>query len=281
MNYKMIAMDMDGTLLNSEKEVSENTKEILRRVSDMGVKLVVCTGRIFASAWIYADIIGTKAPIIASNGAYIREKDRDEVIYKKTLTKEEIIQVVRIVKEYGFYPHLFTSDTIYSEKLVFSSRAYDKWNEGLPEERKVKIRITEDLESAVEHEGDKILKVVVLTEMGEIEKLGELRREIERSLDVEVMSSMANNIEVMSKGISKGNAVKILAEYYGIEPGEIICVGDNENDLSMIRFAGMGIAMENATEELKAAADYITDTNDNDGVAKAIEKFILNREVKL
>lgn len=276
MKFKMIAMDMDGTLLTTEKEVSERTKKILKQAADIGVKLVVCTGRIFASARIYAEIIGTKAPIIASNGAYIREKDRDEVIYKKNLSKEELIKIVRLVKEYGFYPHLFTSDTIYSEKLIFSSRAYDKWNEGLPEEERVKIRITGDLEKAIEEDGDEMFKVVVLTDMEDIEKLGALRREIETDVNVDVMSSWTNNIEVVSKGISKGNAVKILADYYGIEREEIICVGDNENDLSMIKYAGLGIAMGNATEELKAAAKYVTDTNDEDGVANAIEKFILD-----
>jgi Cof subfamily protein (haloacid dehalogenase superfamily) len=277
MKYKMIAMDMDGTLLTTEKEVSERTKKILKQAADMGVKLVVCTGRIFASAKIYAELIGTKAPIIASNGAYIREKDRDEVIYKKNLTKDEIIKTVGIVKEYGFYPHLFTTDTLYSEKFIFSSKAYDKWNEGLPEEKKVKIRIVEDLEKVVEYD-DEIFKVVVLADMDDIEKLRALRREIETSLDVDVMSSWINNIEVVSHGISKGNAVKILADYYCLEPEEIICVGDNENDLSMIQYAGMGIAMGNATEELKAAAKYITDTNDEDGVANAIEKFILSQK---
>lgn len=276
MVYKMIAMDMDGTLLTSEKEVTERTKEILRQAADMGVKLVVCTGRIFASAKIYAELIGTKAPIIASNGAYIREKDRDEVVYKKTLTKEEVIKLVRMIKKHGFYPHIFKWDTIYSEKLIFSSKSYDKWNEGLPEEKRVKIKITEDLEKVVENDGDEILKVVVLTDMDDIERLGALRRDIEASMDLEVMSSMKNNFEVVSKGISKGNAVKALAGYYGINHDEIICIGDNENDLSMIEYAGMGIAMGNATEELKAAADYITDTNDEDGVANAIVKFILN-----
>ena len=94
--------------------------------------------------------------------------------------------------------------------------------------------------------------------------------------DLEVVSSSPNNFEVMNKGTSKGRAVKVLADILNINREEIMCLGDSENDLSMIEFAGLGVAMGNAEEFLKEKADYITDTNENDGVAKAIEKFVLD-----
>jgi Cof subfamily protein (haloacid dehalogenase superfamily) len=274
MKYKMIAMDMDGTLLTTDKVVSRRNKEILKKAADMGIKLVVCTGRIFTSAWVYADLIGTEAPIIASNGAYIREKDRDEVIYMKTLPKEDIFKVVKIVKDYGFYPHLFSSDTIFTEKIIFTSKMYDKQNESLPSQKKVKIVITDDLEKTIEENYQIILKIVIVSEMDEIEKLNKLRNEIASKIDASIVASAANNFEIMSKGISKGNSVKMLGDIYGISPEETICIGDNENDISMIEYAGFGVAMGNATDGLKAAADNVTDTNDNDGVAKAIEKIV-------
>lgn len=273
MKYKMIAMDMDGTLLTTDKQVSKKSMEVLKKAADMGIKLVVCTGRIFTSAWIYADLIGTEAPIIASNGAYIREKDRDEVVYMKTLQKEAIYKIVKITKDYGLHPLIFTADTIFAEKVIFTAKMYEKQNESLPEDKKVKITVTKDLEKTIEENHEKILKIVVVSEMNEIEKLNKLRNEIADTVDVSIVASMSNNFEVMSKGISKGNAVKILGEIYGISPEETICIGDNENDLSMIEYAGCGVAMSNGAEHLKSAADYITDTNDNDGVAKAIEKF--------
>lgn len=276
MKYKMIAMDMDGTLLTTDKVVSERNKEVLKKAADIGIKLVVCTGRIFTSAWVYADLIGTEAPIIASNGAYIREKDRDEVIYMKTLPKEDIYKVVKIVKDYGFSPFLFSSDTIFAEKVIFTAQMYDKQNESLPENRKVNIVVTDDIEKTIDENHQIILKIVIMSEMNEIEKLNKLRNEIANKIDVSIVASAANNFEIMSKGISKGNAVKILGDIYGISPEETICIGDNENDISMIEYADIGVAMENATDGLKAAADYITDTNDNDGVAKAIEKIVFN-----
>lgn len=275
MKYKMIAMDMDGTLLTTDKQVSERSKEILQKAADAGIKLVICTGRIFTSAWEFAELIGTVAPIIASNGAYIREKDRDEVIYMKNLQKDEIFKAVQIVKKHGFYPHLFSSDTIFTEKLFFTSHVYDKQNQSLPKDRQVKIVVTEDLEKVIEENYEIILKIVIVSEMDEIEGLSKLRSEISKELDVSIVSSAENNCEIMSKGISKGNGVKILGDIYGISPEETMCIGDNENDISMIEYAGLGVAMANASDALKEVANYITDTNDNDGVAKAIEKFVL------
>lgn len=278
MKYKMIAMDMDGTLLTTDKDVSERSKDVLKKAADMGIKLVVCTGRIFTSALIYADIIGTEAPIIASNGAYIREKDRDEVVYMKALPKEDMYTVVRTVKEYGFYPHLFSYDTIFSEKVIYTTKLYDKQNKSLPEDKKVKIVLNDDLEKVIEENNQIIIKIVIMSEMDEIERLNKLRNEISKKIDASIVSSAENNFEIMSKGISKGNAVKILGDIYGISPEETICIGDNENDISMIEYAGCGVAMGNAADALKSAADYITDTNDNDGVAKAIEKLVFEKE---
>lgn len=272
----MIAMDMDGTLLSSDKTISDRSKEALRRAAEKGIKLVVCTGRIFTSALVFADIIESKAPVIASNGAYIREKDRDEVIYMKTLPRESIHKIVEIIKDGGFYPHLFTWEKIYTEKIIYSSRNYEKWNQNLPEERKVKIEIVENWYELIEKEYESILKIVVISEDEEIPKLKELRNKIQNTMEVSVVASFDNNFEVMSKGISKGNAVKILGEMYGVTAEETICIGDNENDLSMIEYAGMGVAMGNATDRLKSVANYVTDTNDNDGVAKVIEKLVLS-----
>jgi Cof subfamily protein (haloacid dehalogenase superfamily) len=273
MKYKLIAMDMDGTLLNNNKEVSERSKQSLRKASELGVKLVICTGRIFASARYYAKLIGAKAPIVASNGAYIREKDRNEVVYEKALPSEIVHKLVDLIKSYDLYPQLFTVDTIYTEKLVYFSKNYSKWNETLPEEDRIKVEVVKDIKAVIEENNGKILKSVVMGDDGD--KISRLKKEIKEKLNVTAISSMDNNIEIMAPDISKGNAVNVLADYYGVLPEEVICVGDNENDLSMIEYAGLGVAMGNATEELKLAADYITDTNENDGVAKVIERFIL------
>lgn len=275
LKYKLIAMDMDGTLLNSQKQVTEYTKEVLKKAADKGVKLVVCTGRIFTSAKSYARIIGTKAPIIASNGAYIREKDREEVIYQKYIDKEKLLEIIRVSREWGFYPHIYTTDTIYSEKLIHSSLNYSKWNETVSEDEKINIKIVDSLEDIINEKGEAFLKVVVMAQDDEIERLQQLKNHIKENIDVAVFSSYMNNFEVMDKEVSKGRALEILAGYFNLSKDEIVCFGDNENDKTMFEVAGFPVAMGNAEEELKKIAAYITVSNDEDGVAKAIEKIIL------
>lgn len=274
MKYKLIAMDMDGTLLNSKKEVSEDSKYALKRATERGVKLVICTGRIYTSARYYAGLIGTEAPIIASNGAYIREKDRGKIIFEKYLDADKVIKMVEMSEGYGFFPHVFTSDSIFAKKLSYFSENYKKWNDSLPEDLRVRIEIVDDLKPYILQNKDDIIKFVTATD--DIDNLMRLRKDIENSIDVSIMSSAQNNIEIMEKGVSKGNAVKSLAEYFGFDREEVICIGDGENDISMIEYAGLGIAMGNSEEGLKNVANYVADTNDNHGVAKAIEKFVLN-----
>lgn len=275
MKYKMIAVDMDGTLLKDNKEVSEANREAIRKACEMGVKIVVCTGRIFTSAKAYAKLIGSIAPIIASNGAYIREKDKENSVYEKTLEKDKLLKVVKIAKENGFFPHIYTTNTIYTEKLIFSSKNYATWNESLAEKDRVIIEIVENLEEHIIEGKRNYFKAVVMCD--DIEKLKWLRNKILEETEVAIMSSVPNNIEITAYGTSKGEGVKILADFYGISREEVICIGDNENDISMIEYAGLGVAMANSAEDVKEIADYITDTNENDGVAKVIEAFILKK----
>ena len=275
MKYKMIVMDMDGTLLSSDKSISDKNRSAIEKAYNMGVKIVISTGRMFASAKVYGEMIGVDTPIIASNGAFIRDKDKDEVIFSKMLGEQNIREILRITKNYNLNCHLFTFDTVFSEKLEYTALNYNKWNKALPEDKRVKICIinASEWDAVINEYSDKLLKAVVVSDNTEC--IIASRQEISK-LNVEIVSSWINNYEVMNKGVSKGNAVDVLAKYYNIDKSEIICMGDHENDISMIEYAGLGVAMGNATEDTKNAASFITLTNNDDGVAYVIEKFILN-----
>ena len=279
LKYKMLVSDMDYTLLNKEKKISERNREAVKKAIEKGVHIVVATGRIYTSARVYAKLLGVSTPIIASNGAIIREaavdnsKDTEKTIFKDTLNKEAAKKMIQLSREYGLVCHFFTEDTIYSEKLVDISLRYTEWNKYLGEEDRVKIKIVDNLEEIFEQEKVEILKAVVVDK--DSEKMQWLRNGIEETGIVSVSQSMKDNLEVMNKGVTKGNAVKILAQMYGINREEIIAIGDNENDMSMIEYAGMGIAMGNAEESLKNVANHITGDYQKDGVADAIERFIL------
>jgi len=274
--FKLLCTDMDGTLLNDEKEISNRNLKAVKLAHEKGVKVVVCTGRMFTSADFYSDLLKVKAPVVSSNGAFIREKDRDEVIYKGLLGKENCIKVLNICKKYCIDPNFHTINTIFIEKQTHSALSYAKFNERLPENKKITIRIVEDWEKIFETYENEILKCIVVDKDGE--KIDKAKIELSKQDSLEVVSSFINNFEVMNRGVSKGRAVEILAEYYKIKREEIICIGDNENDISMIKYAGLGVAMKNGEKCVRAAAKYITDTNNQDGVAKVIEKFILNNK---
>lgn len=279
LKYKMLVSDMDYTLLNKEKKISERNREAIRRAIEKGVHMIVATGRIYTSAKVYAKLLGVSTPIIASNGAIIREaafnspEDTERTIYMNILRAEAVLDMIKLSHKYGLVCHFFTEDTIYAERMASISLRYTEWNKYLGKEDQVKIRIVDDMEKAFMQDKIEILKAVVVDE--DSAKIQGLRKDIEATGIVSVSQSMKNNLEVMNRGVTKGNAVKRLAEMLGIDREEIIAIGDNENDISMIEYAGLGIAMANAEESLKNAADYITGDYQEDGVAEAIEKFIL------
>ncbi len=273
LKYKMVVMDMDYTLLPRSKEVTKRSKEALQKAMDLGVKVVLATGRIYTSARVYAKLIGIHTPIIASNGAIIREEITNNTIYKSILPDEMIKEMVRLCRQEDLYCHLYTMRTVYTEKIANISKSYEKWNTTLKDEEKIDIQVLSDVEEAIQKEKSNILKAVVVDQ--DSQKIMRIRNEILGTGKVSVSQSLKDNLEVMNYGVTKGNSVKILSEIYGIKREEIIAVGDNENDISMIEYAGLGVAVANAEKCLMERANYITDSCEEDGVAKVIEKFIL------
>jgi Cof subfamily protein (haloacid dehalogenase superfamily) len=273
MKYKLVCVDMDGTLLNDKKQVTQRSKVAIARALEKGVKVVICTGRLFTAANEYADMIGIKAPIISANGAYIKEKDRDEVIYKSVLGLDNIKNIMDVVKKYDISPNFYTTDSIYTNKSNLAYQFYSKFNMNAAINNNIKLHIVDNLEEKLEENKEEILKCIAIDD--DIEKIKKIKEELSKFEGLEIVSSFMNNFEVMKKGVSKGSGVKVLAEYYGYGKESVICIGDNENDLSMIEYAGLGIAMENSEKMVLEVADYITASNNDDGVAKAIEKFVL------
>lgn len=273
LRYKMLVTDMDYTLLNKDKQVSEGNKEALKRAIEKGVHVVVATGRIYTSALYYAKLLGITTPIIASNGAIIREEHTDRTLYQSLLPREAMKEMVRLSKEIGVFCHLFSRDTIYAEQLVNVSLNYTKWNKYLNEEDRVKIKILDSFDNMTEEEQNGIFKAVVIEP--DEDKLRCLREEILKTGLVSVSQSLKDNLEVMNKDVSKGNAVKQLAEILGIAREEIITIGDNENDISMIEYAGLGVAVGNAEQCLKDKADFVACDYQEDAVAQVVERFIL------
>lgn len=274
---KLICIDMDGTLLNSNHEISERNKETLRQAKKLGVNIAITTGRLFGSARYYSNLIGIEnTPVITSNGAYIKTNYDDIPVLENAIPREIAIEIYKIIKKHNLKINFNSWDTLMREDEVPDDHAYTIMNKQLPEDKKVKFIINSDFISAIESFDGKILKGIVI-ERENLDNLWAAKDELKETFGdkLHVVSSGTDNIEIMIGTTSKGNAVAHLADILNINAEEVMCIGDSENDISMLKFAGIGVAMGNGLQMVKDIADYITDTNDNDGVSKAVEKFVL------
>jgi len=272
--YKMICIDIDGTLIRPDHTLSVETIKAIRRARDKGVMIVLSTGRMYKSARLYADELELDFPIISANGSYVKDKATNEIYYEKNLSKNDLNFIMEVLDKYGVKINFYNNDTMYiSEHRDYVTR-YEALSKTLPPEKRIQIKYITDvypMNDFIEEFGGYIQKGIVFPHERIISSI---RNEVAENKLLKVVSSGDDNIEFTSHLADKGLGVLALAKVKNIKPSEIICIGDSENDLSMLKVAGLAVAMGNAIPEVKEAAEYITDTNVNDGVAKMINKFI-------
>lgn len=271
--YRLVAIDLDGTLLDMNKNISQRNKRAIALAIEKGVKIVICSGRVYKGARLYAKQVDSKDPVIACNGAIISENIDGKVIYSNNIETDDCLKVIDICHKYEVYYHIYAGDVMLTEELGFTSLNYFVKNQELPHEDRVVIEVVENMADKIKSIQGQVLKCVVVTD--DTQLLKRIRSEIEQIPSIEVISSYFDNIEVMNKGVSKGAALKRLSELLDIPPEEMLAIGDNENDISMLKYAGLGVVMDNGEDCAKEAAQYVTASNSQDGVAEAIEKFVL------
>ncbi len=275
MTYKMVCIDMVWTLLGKGKKISEESKKVIKKIHDKGVEIVVTTGRIYNNAAYYSNLLGVKSPVIAANGAIVREKYSNKVIYENAMETDVCLKLIELLYKMDFFFHFYTLDSIYcGDKITkLGTELYMTKQVGY-ENLKIKYHIIKNLEewkAFFKRTNGQITKCIAFSPRPS--KITALKKELNNMDDIVYFGAGSRSVEINNKGVSKGRGVKALADYYGFKREEIVCIGDNENDISMIEYAGLGVAMGNAIDEVKALADYITDTNKKNGVAKAIKKI--------
>lgn len=274
MNYKLICIDLDGTLLDNDCQISEKNKAALKAAVDKGIRIAFTTGRMFTSARLHASKAGVNVSIIGSNGAYIREIDGEKAIFECPLDRQGFDKICNVIEKYKLDINFNTFDRVITDYELPPTNNHVLANKTVSEELKIKFGVHKNLREIYDIYEEGLLKVLMFSK-DDKETIKKARKELEELGGLEISSSKADNLEIMTKGMTKGTGIRTLAGILGINQEEIMCIGDSENDISMFKAAGLKIAMGNATEELKAMADYVTDTNNNSGVGKAIEKFIL------
>lgn len=275
MSIQLICIDMDGTLLMDDHHVSVEDQAAIKEAVNQGVHVAITTGRVYNCAKLYAKTIGLETPIIASNGAFIGGTN-GETIYENPLAIEDVRDFLDITTSHGLLAYLTANFGIVSMQELPETNIYKVLNKTLSPQEQIRLEVLSSLDEIYgQYEGE-ILKGVCLA--SNATQLNEVKDEIKAKCPhLEVVSSWKNNFEVMKKGSSKGAAVAQLAAFFNLKPEEVMCIGDSENDLSMIEFAGIGVAMGNAMDIVKNAADYVTTSNTEAGVANAIKKFVLNK----
>ncbi len=272
MNYKLIAIDMDGTLLNSRGEVSDRTRQAIYDAGKKGVYVVLATGRILKSAINHAIELELNKPIISSNGAIIVDENKN-IIYQRPMVSQSVKSVIEIGQSENVYFHFYDEMSFYSNIYVEDVLNFYNSDEAKKDGTEIKFNIFKKAEEIVSNKSINVYKFLFIDD--DEKKLDRLKYRLRDVEDISICSSWANNLEVMDRDVSKGNGLKHLCNKLNILAKDVIAIGDNENDISMIEYAGLGVAMGNGVDEIKSASDLVTSTNDEDGVAKILEKYVL------
>ncbi|OJG73569.1 cof-like hydrolase [Enterococcus quebecensis] len=266
---KLVAIDLDGTLLNSNKEISARNKAALAQAKAAGVKIVICTGRPLAAIGIYLDALNLRDNgdySITFNGGLVQKNDTGEIIEKASMPLENVHDLFQLASS------LNVPLDILSDGLVLQLPTTQDYESLYSQLNKL---LTYESYEVAELTADRIYNKAVIAV--DETYLDEQIKKIPSAFYTryEVIKTRTNLLEFMPKGITKAYGISLLARDLGIKQEEIMTIGDEENDLPMIEYAGLGVAMENAIDKVKDLADVITDTNDNDGVAQVVEKFVL------
>lgn len=261
---KLVAVDMDGTLLNGQHAITPRTADVIRRAVNQGVAVTIATGRMYSSAAPYARQMEMDVPIITYNGAMISSALTGERLYHQPIEQESAREIVSLFRGRGWYIQTYIDDVLYIEEANEKSDYYTRMA-GVDA-----VSLGQELYS-VQGAPTKMLAIAEPDEICEIAEVVCTRF----AGRIGAAVSNPRYLEMNQPGINKGTAIAFLADKLHLQREEIMAVGDSQNDLDMITYAGLGVAMGNASDRVKAAAQAVTASNEEDGVAAAIEKYVL------
>jgi cof-like hydrolase len=287
--YKLVAIDLDGTMLNSYGMVTESTKQVIKNTINKGIEVIIASGRPIDSIKTIAKEIGSENYFIAGNGALIYDIKKDEIIYEKFMNKQKVLEIIKICEENSISYNIYTEKTIIAKGLKYNVLYYYKENLKKEENKKTNITIVEDVYEYIKNlENEKFLKITVCDETKSV--FNSIIRKLRTVEDIDVLDVLHMSrkmikqgtedvpieyyyTEISLKDVDKWNAIEYLANKMNISKDEIIAIGDNINDKEMIENAKVGIAMGQSTPVITEIADFVTSNNNEDGVAKALEKY--------
>ncbi len=265
-NIKLVAIDMDGTLLDDSLVLSERNRNMINELLKKGIHVVFATGRTFKAAQFYAKQLDKEIPLITYNGALVKMTISEEEILSNTIPMESAYKVIKLGQEHNIYMKIYIDDTLYVEKETPEAINFSK-------EHRINYRIAGELSKNIK----KPPHMIVFKDS--LNKITRLREKLKKDLNNRFCFTLSTpySLEFSAQGISKANRLIYLANKLDIASQEILAIGNSLNDLDMLKLAGIGIAMKNSDDELKSQWDNISEyTNNDDGVAKIIEEKVLS-----
>ncbi len=258
---KLIATDIDGTILIPEGEFTEGVKKCVRDLCDKGVKIVLVTGRMHSSAKLVAQELDLATPLVSYQGGLVKEGEN--VLYERYLTTEQAERIIDWAKSEKVHINLYNDDILYSEKDDYEIQRYCSIQ-----------HVGREIKPFSEIKKDKVNKVLAI-DYSNTERISRYEKELPKIFpELYIIKSTPCFLEFSNKEASKYCAVKHLQKYWGISDDETLCIGDQNNDIELLKAGGIKVAMGNATDELKKYADFITDTVYNDGFVKAVNQYL-------
>lgn len=271
MAIKLVALDIDGTLLNSHFEILSSTKKAVQKALDQGVKIVLCSGRPIAGLQAYLDelgIHGRNEYAITLNGAIIRSTD-GKVITSNLVDNQFYRPLVAYGMEHNIPFNIVDADS----RIITADHNVDRWvyQQAYENEATLYIRQPDEMDMST-------LKIAKGCYVGPEEFLDKCEKQVQERFgkDLSVVRTDKYFLEILNKHSNKGAGLSELAEYLNIKPNEVMALGDERNDISMFNFAGTAVCMGQGHEDAKKAANYVTASNDDDGIAEAFDKFIFD-----
>lgn len=279
---KLIASDLDGTMFEKGNVIPETNLKAINDINNSNINFTICTGKTYSLFKNICEDIGTGYGIFGNGNQIINLKTGEE-IYRKLLKNEDVLFCINTAKKLKLHIHLYTNKEVITEKLLYM----DLRNFELTKNNKnidLEFKIVTDIKEYVERENPEILKLVISAE----KDLANLKREFDKNKNLrvnlikkvdkyrdEIIGKEYEYLDIMPAGINKEQALEVLENYLKIDKSEVLAIGDNLNDLEMIKDSGVGIAVANAYDEVKEVANYTTTTTaQNGGFAEAVYKFI-------
>lgn len=271
MNYQLIALDMDGTLLNHELKITQSNLEAMKKATDAGKHVVISTGRSLSEMKHYLDDLTMVRYMILESGACVYDLYKQQMIYQKTFIKDQVLKICEVLQKQDIMLHIFTDGYSYSPTL--QRHQMNEYQMG--KYQNMFLDCVDPIDN---------VELFFQEHMNHIEKINFYHRSIEerenslqylKDMDVVKACVEISSLELTPQGVNKGLGIEHLCDYLNISVDQCIAVGDSNNDLEMLEVVGKAIAMGNANDAIKNIADIIVNDCEHDGVVEAINKYLL------